>query len=137
MAARVPDNRELLALARAWAEANHPGCPLISITLRLQHLPLSIRLVNGPAIGHEPRVEEDERATEHFSQCIVDILTALETARKPLTETRLLAELARAGKEWGRRTVEGYLKQMVDDGTITNPKGAKPPGYRLPEWDPS
>ena len=39
----TPDNRELLALVRAWAAANYPGCPLQSITIQLGNLAESIR----------------------------------------------------------------------------------------------
>ncbi|HZT80909.1 MAG TPA: sigma-70 family RNA polymerase sigma factor [Gemmataceae bacterium] len=68
------------------------------------------------------------------SQCVVDILATLEEVGRPLTRTRLLVEMIRQGREWSERTVAGYLARMVEDGTLLNPDGARPPGYRLPEW---
>lgn len=79
--------------------------------------------------------EETAAGHEHFSKCILDILETLEEAKKPLTETRLLSAMWKAGREWSKTTVETYLKMMMEDGTIENPKDGKPRGYRLPEWD--
>ena len=106
--------------------------------------PLSWRLKEmAGALSWQPNGQTSpERAEEvsnpdaetHFSACIPDILDVLEKAAKPLTTTRILAALSQAGKEWSDRTVSTYLALMVRDGTLENPEGAKPRGYRLPEW---
>jgi hypothetical protein len=65
------------------------------------------------------------------SPCVLDILTTLEEVGRPLTRTRLLAEMSRKGRGWAERTVGGYLARMVEDGTLVN--NGYGTGYRLPE----
>ncbi len=126
----VPDHREILAAVRRWAAANYPGCHLEYVTIHLSHLPAPIQFADSPAFAS---AEEEGR----FSQCIADILDVLRQANRPLTTTRILDELSRAGKEWSERHVNSMLASMIRDGTLVNDPAARPRGYRLPEWDES
>lgn len=134
------DNRELLAAARAWAEAYYPGCPLESISLRLRYLPAPVRLVEGP-IGSprtETETELEERGHGGLDACTRDILGALRSSSRPLTKTRLLEVMMERlhrgeGGEWSERTVCRRLAELLADGTIENPSDARPRGYRLAE----
>jgi hypothetical protein len=81
------------------------------------------------------RVPNASAPDTKLSQCVLDILDVLEKAGRPMTTMRILSELDRAGKEWSHRHVAGFLAAMVKDGTLLNPTGGKPAGYRLPEWE--
>ena len=66
------------------------------------------------------------------SQIRLDILALLESVGRPLTTTQLLAEMSRRRMEWSQRAVSEHLAEMVRDGSLDNPEGAKPRGYRIP-----
>jgi hypothetical protein len=133
------DVRELLAAVRAWAAANYPGCPLEYVAVHLRYLPVPIQLADAPgtaATPPRPNDEEDGRGKSGVDACTADVLAALRAAGKPLTKTRLLEEMAararrREGGEWSESTVCRRLANLMEDGTIENPEGARPRGYRL------
>lgn len=130
-----PDNRELLAVVRAWAQTNYPGCPVEYITIHLRFLPVPVQLADSPVQLVERQEAEEPETTEpdqRHSRCIDDILDVLTKAGRPLTTTLIMSALGKAKKEWSQRYVEKLLAQMVRDGTIENPEGARPRGYRLP-----
>jgi len=140
MTARPPDNRELLAQARAWAEANYPGCPLESISLRLRFLPAAVRLVYSPAAARpvSGAIEEDEEGGPGLHPCSKDILATLRGAGRRLSKTRLMEALEERhrrgeGGEWSERTVCRRLAEMQEDGTLDNPPEARPRGYGIVE----
>jgi hypothetical protein len=122
---------ELLRAVALWGEAHYPGVPLAAISLHFHGLIQAVQLPVPPQLAASLPPAEPEPGRP-ISPCVVDILDVLQAAGVPLTTTRLLAELAKAGKEWSERTVKGYLAEMVKDGTLTNPEGVTPRGYRLP-----
>jgi len=137
MSPDFPDNRELLALARAWAALNYPGCPLESISLRLRYLPAAIRLVDGPSGANAIR-QEDREGGPGLHPCAKDILDTLRAAGRPLSQSLLLEALGKrnsAGQcgEWSQSTVCRRLAELMADGTIENPEDARPRGYRIAE----
>ena len=132
-------NRELLDAVRRWQADNYPGYPLVSIGLRLHYLPEEIRLVEGPPpLGGQgkPREDEDEHGPS-LHPCTEAILDVLAASAHPLPKMLLLKALAerqrsRGEEEWSPRTVDRRLADLMADGSIENPDGAKPQGYRLP-----
>ena len=66
------------------------------------------------------------------SRVALDILKVIEEEGRPLTTTRLLEAMAKRGMEWSHRAVADHLVRMVEDGTLENPTGVKPRGYRFP-----
>lgn len=134
-----PTTAELLAVLRPWIAAQVPGLLPISLTVHFHGstapltLPIGFESVAPPPF--EPAVE-NERG--FFDRCIADILGTLRAAGRPLTKTRLLEEMSkRNGKgecgEWSEATVCRRLAVLMEDGTLENPKGERPPGYRLVE----
>lgn len=128
-----PDNRELLKVARAWSAVNYPGCPLEYITVHLRYLAVPIQLAEGPS--DRPAAAPVEERGGALDDCTADILKTLEAAG-PLTKTLLFREMvARLSRgecgEYSDSTICRRLALLMEDETIVNPKGAKPPGYRL------
>lgn len=76
----------------------------------------------------------DERR-RGLAPCLLDILATLRDVGEPLTKIRLQEEMEKRQRLWGERTVDHYLKVLMEDGVIDNPKDARPRGYRLPEWE--
>lgn len=141
----VVPTETLLEAIRAWVATMYPGCPFRYVHIHIDGVPVPITLAERPGAppsqaammslsSTTPVSPSNDHAENYFSPCIADILDVLEKAGKPLTTTRILAALSQAGKEWSDRTVSTYLALMVRDGTLENPEGAKPRGYRLPEW---
>lgn len=139
----APNNRELLASVRAWAAANYPGCPLEYIEISCRFLATPIRLADAPCPesalqGTVPRGGDgaDERAdNDGISLCTKEILQTLLEAGHPLTLTMLKQEMAKRRFLWHERTLKRYLAELMEEGTIDNPKGVRPPGYRLTSLD--
>jgi hypothetical protein len=135
------DVRELLAAVRAWAAANYPGCPLEFVAVHLRYLPVPIQLADAPgaaaaAARPNDNDEEEGRGKSGVDACTADVLAALRAVGRPLTKTRLLEEMAararrRESGEWSESTVCRRLANLMEDGTIENPEGARPRGYRL------
>ena len=130
-------NRELLALARAWAESNYPGCRLESISIRCSYLERPVTLVAGPpvALAREGRADPAgyEHEDEELPLCVREILQTLREAQRPLSLTLLKEEMDRRGRGYSRSTLAHYCAELVQDGTLDNPPEARPRGYRLPE----
>ncbi len=82
--------------------------------------------------GAPPASEPPDERGRGISKCRLDIIQLLEEVGKPLTTTRLLAELAKRNMDWSERAVSGHLARMVEDGTLMSGEGMKPPGYRFP-----
>lgn len=76
---------------------------------------------------------QQEEREPTLPRCVRDILSTMRSAGHPLTKMRLLEEMQRAGYEWSERTVDRYLKLLMEDGTIENPPDARPRGYRISE----
>jgi hypothetical protein len=72
-------------------------------------------------------------AAEGRANVPLEVLKVLRDVQKPLTGLLVLDELTRRGVQVSKRTLDGHLADMVADGTLANPPGSKPPGYRLPE----
>ena len=138
----MPDNRELLNMVEAWARANYPGCPLELVTIQLRFLPAPIQLPACPGLPQPPPAAAPGEAAEQESQggglpqCVLDILQTLREAKRPLSRTLLLEEMARKGRLWAESTVAGYLAKLIQDGTLSNPERQRPRGYRLAENEP-
>lgn len=58
-------------------------------------------------------------------RCTQDILRTLRECGRPLTKTRLLEEMMRAGRERSESTVCRRSALHMEDGTIENPEGVK------------
>ncbi len=121
---------ELLAALRSWLADQAPGLVPSHISVHFFNHPTPMQLPFGPAIAPPAPTEDDGNGRRH-SKCIDDILDVLTKAKKPLTTTLILSELAKAGKEWSERYVSKLLAEMVRDGTLDNPSGVRPRGYRL------
>lgn len=135
MASSVPpDNREVLAVVRAWANHNYPGCPVEFVTIHVRYLSVPIQLAEGPvalALPVAPSVEEER--DEHgpaLHPVTKAILHTLRETGHPLTKTKLFEGMARFGYEYSERNVCRYLALLMEDGTVENPPDAKPRGYR-------
>lgn len=87
---------------------------------------------NFIAKNMNPWPEDEGLESDYFSPCISDILEVITAANRPLTTTMIFEALEQANKKWSLRTLSYYLKMMMDNGTLENPKGSKPGGYRLP-----
>lgn len=127
---------ELAEAVRHFLHDNLPGrTPLrVAIFTVEDERPLSVPI--GTPVRAVPQEEEtfaDDGKRSKFSACTADILEVLEKVGKPLTTTRILAELSKTGKEWSDRWVAELLSRMVKDGTLDNPPDGRPRGYRLPE----
>lgn len=132
--------QQLLEAVRQWAGELYPGRPVVEIRVRLYglgdvKLPVESMVSTASAVVGADQVEERDSGGRRHSQCADDILAVLDAAKRPLTTTRLMSELSRAGKEWSQRHVARYLAEMVADGTLENDPNARPRGYRLPEWE--
>lgn len=128
---------ELFALVHGVMAENWPSRLPVKITIYL-HGGEAIELPVPPAsAGSTPagEVQAESEAGEEANHCIGDILTVLQTARHPMTGTRIMDALGRVNKTWSKRWVEKHLADMVKDGTLDNPKGVRPLGYCLPEWE--
>jgi hypothetical protein len=133
----TPSTPELLALLEAWLRLHAPGLLPSHFTVHFFNAQASLQLPFAPTVSvpqPEPRPPPKPARERRLSPCAVDIIIVLKKAGHPLTTMRILAELARAGKEWSQRHAAGILASMVRDGTLLNPPGARPAGYRLPEW---
>lgn len=133
-----PSNRDLLAVVRAWAAGNYPGCELEHISIHLRHVSKPIRLAELP-IPPPPQsdietVREDERGDDRSNgvhPCVKEILQTLKEVGRPLTTTLLKQQMAKRGFVWDERTIKRYLAVLMEDGTIDNPKDSHPRGYRI------
>lgn len=122
-----PDYDSLAEAVREWAARagiHIDGVHLTDGDKDVVVLPL------GGTDEQPPPAEERGRP---ISQVVVDIMEVMEATKKPLTQYGVLTALAKAGKEWSQRSVAGHLAEMVRDGVLVNPEGARPAGYRLPE----
>lgn len=135
-------HEKLLAAARDYLVAFYPGYPLKSVKLRVYGLDTAIVLAVAPGIPASGEEEEDEPRTgrERFGldACTRDILACLEAAGRPLSKTRLIEAMdrrarERLGGEWSESTICRRLAELMSDGTISNPEGLSPRGYRLAE----
>lgn len=144
-------NRQLLEMARAWVAANYPGCPLEYISIHCRHLSAAVRLADGPpcplaatpssgdaeappSSGGDEATAEEERSgdrTNGVNGCLLEILVTLKEVGQPLTEPLLRRQMAKRGYICHERTIKRRLAELMADGTIENPPGARPPGYRL------
>src|SRR5215831_10018994 len=139
---------ELIAAVKRFVQDNLPGCTAsdLDITLRGEDKPFHVPLLTScpatpvpPARPDEELAWVEEEKTNHHKPlvhpCITAILTVLRQAG-PLTRTRLFAAMDKHAREqrltsWSEATIKIYLKILMDDETIENPPGARPPGYRL------
>ncbi len=134
-----PDNRELLAVVRAWVAANYPGCPFEYVTIHVRYLPTPIQLADGPAAPtwpppappSEPTVTDESGPALH--PVTKAILHTLREAGHPLTKTKLFEGMIRLGYEYSESTICRRLAELMEDGTVENPPDAKPRGYREAE----
>lgn len=141
----APTYRELLSTIRAWVKENCPGCVLDFVEIHClfhgKHIH-PVVLTDGPcAPSAEPssspgdeKAIEDERGTDRsngLSGCLGEILQTLKDVGSPLTATLLKRQMAVRGFIWDERTIKRYLAVLMEDGTIENPAGARPSGYRL------
>jgi hypothetical protein len=136
----APSVRDVLSVIRAWAAVNYPGCPLEHVAIHLRYLSCPVTLADSPTIpSADVGAVLDERGARGLSPCVLDILKVLREVRRPLSRTRLLEEMARRGMDWSERTVARYVADLMADGTIVNPEGEHPRGYRMasPEDEPS
>src|SRR4051794_30452747 len=129
----APTTAEVLSAVAAWAAESQPGLIPARLCVYFHgtseptclHIPTAIALpVRPPAC--EPRrpepcpeppadVPRDEKGPG-VSQAVIDILTILQEAGRPMTGTRIMTEMARRGIEWSNRTVEMHLARMIEDG---------------------
>jgi hypothetical protein len=116
-------------MVREWARQNGVHADRMALTLTGQPV-LVLPLHAG---GHANNGAEAGEKGRGLSQIPLDILAILESAARPLTTTQLLAEMSKRRMEWSQRAVSEHLARMVEDGTLENPEGARPRGYRLPE----
>lgn len=111
-----PDNRELLAIVRAWSAANYPGCPLEYISIHLHNLPVSIRLADS----HRPLF-----VPSAFQRAI---LAALEG--KSLKSDALGAAVGDRSRLFKQR---GGLKELKEHGRVAHHDRL---GYYRPDFPP-
>jgi hypothetical protein len=124
----LPDYASLAEAVRAWAQAAGVQVDLVSLSYHERQV-LVLPLTNAAS---PPGNGNGEEKGKGISPVVADVLRVLRAAGTPLTGTRIMEEMARAGIEWSKRSVDGYLAEMVADGTLENPDGARPRGYRLP-----
>src|SRR5438477_8297799 len=74
---------------------------------------------------------------EDFTPCQEHCLEVLREAGHRLTQSQILADLAKRGYHDGESTVKLALAQMSRDGRLTKDPEANPRGYGLPEWNGS
>jgi hypothetical protein len=125
----LPDYAALANIVQQWALT--AGVPVDHVALSYRDravLVLPLNHVSTPA----PDDEERPRGRA-LSRCVLDILATLREAGKPLTETKLLEALAKAGYDWSRTHVERHIKGMMADGTLENVQEGRQRGYRVLE----
>lgn len=122
----APDYAALIAELRHIAQ--QAGVHADSFAFTYHGQPVLVLPLN-PTIPADPDAGERGRV---ISQIPLDIIAVLESVGRPLTTTQLLAEMNSRRMEWSQRAVSEHLAEMVRDGTLLNPEGAKPRGYRLP-----
>jgi hypothetical protein len=136
----TPSTADLLRLVAAWCAEVYPGLPVAKVCVHFHGLPEPVTLpmppfAAQPAHGHAPEAAGVSGTAEDrgkpVSQIPLDILSILRDAGRPLTTTLLLAEMSKRRMEWSDRAVQRHLAEMVQDGTLDNPDGVKPRGYRL------
>jgi hypothetical protein len=116
-------NAELFAALERWAVANYgPYTHVEHVSLRLRGLvdPVALPVVCAGSITPVAPEQATEERGRTISSIVTDILRVLEEVGKPMTQTRILSEMAKRNLEWSQRSVGGYLARMVEDGTLTN-----------------
>jgi len=142
------DLAEMMSGVRAWAQRHYPANRLQYIEIHLAGIPVALVLADPPT-GQSPNDEQREddaqreddepgRGRRGLHRCTKDILATLEAVGKPLTKTRLIDAMdkrCRAGQaeEWSESTICRKLAELMEDGTLINPEGVRPRGYRITE----
>ena len=130
---------EFLAAVRAYAAEQGLGLPShVAIHFYNAAVPLTLPLPPVAAVAVETPGRSERSGLD---SCTADILATLRAAGRPLTKTRLVEEMCkreRAGEcgEYSPSTIERRLALLMEDETLDNPRGVKPPGYRLAEEPP-
>jgi hypothetical protein len=79
--------------------------------------------------GNAPAYPED------LTPCQEHCIEVLQEAGHRLTQSQILASLAKRGYHDGESTVKLALAQMSRDGRLTKDPDGNPRGYGLPEWN--
>lgn len=118
-----PDNRALLAAVRAYLAANCPGCAFLYVEIHAEHLPVPIRLTDGPFGG---RVSEEATfVPTPFQEAILDALEG-----KALRKQQLGAAVGDASRLYRD---PGGLKELRDHGLVAHHSRL---GYYRPDAPP-
>ena len=113
----LPDFAPVEEALRAWAAA--AGVRVDQVVLNRRGRPVLILPLT------------DASYADSRQSIPLEILKVLRS-KSPLTGLLVLDELDRRGVKASKRTIDGHLADMVQDGTLLNPPGVKPQGYRLP-----
>lgn len=122
-----PSNRDLLALVRAWAAINYPGCPLEYISLHLRFLPVPIQLCDSPAAAAPLPVQPDEE---------VFVPTAFQAAILEELEGKAIRSGALGAAVGDKRRLfrhPGGLRELIERGMVRHHKRR---GYYRPDAPP-
>lgn len=142
----APDNDSLLSTVRAWAARWYPGCPLISITIRLEGVRVPIRL--GERLGVIPSLHTIA-VPDHLAHQIPDHLAQQTDDWEPnefqatilgLLEYRALRSDAlwrELGCDRSRIWKKGGIKELEEHGLVHLDHSDKRLGYYRTDCPPA
>lgn len=132
---------EFTLAVQRFVQDNFPSAVPLRVAIYLVNQPRPIVFPvlsrSSPAEGttslEDTTVEDSpsHHAKGELPRPIKEILATLRHANRPLTKIQLMEELTEMGYEWCERTLDKYMKVLMEDGVVENPIAARPRGYRL------